>query len=383
MSPYSWWKTYAFALGGYWFNPYMPFGGSSCTSLAQRQSDAIRLAAKVVNVQAELLPMLDDFLIVVPRRRGEAREQNLERGKIEGAKFDNLLNDLNLPKAPEKDQSQAFTTIWYGLEYNSNQQYYGIPEKKWKKIATFVADKFLENDRVTIKDKIDAADLLSVIGKFHHITLVWTRGRPSLYFLWRLFYTASFSDIDQGILHPKKQSLKVSAEARRSIQFWCERLEKTPPPRRKMVRCTSIPKAVIVDILKIKSSPKTKNTILIRMPSAEWWRPERLLDHDYRRLNRSSTTEWIFIWLEALQDSIEAVDVPTSTEVIVVRTNIWQLHRAVERELYVKSDLGAHIAGTIHQLLSRKTGDSNEEKQDYAMELRSILVKGGSPHPLD
>ena len=31
LSPYSWWKTYTFALGSFWFNPYLPFGGSSCT----------------------------------------------------------------------------------------------------------------------------------------------------------------------------------------------------------------------------------------------------------------------------------------------------------------------------------------------------------------
>ena len=130
MSPYSWWKTYAFALGGYWFNPYMPFGGSSCTSLAQRQSDAIRLAAKAAKVEADLVPMLDDFLIVIPRNGEETKDQALERGETQGALFDNLLKDLNLPKAPEKDQPAAFTTIWYGLKYNSEHQWYGIPEKK-------------------------------------------------------------------------------------------------------------------------------------------------------------------------------------------------------------------------------------------------------------
>ena len=108
----------------------MPFGGSSCTSLAQRQSDAIRLAAKAAKVEAVLLPMLDDFLIVVPRNREETSNQALERGKAQGALFDNLLEDLNLPKAPEKDQPPAFTTIWYGLKYNSEQQWYGVPEKK-------------------------------------------------------------------------------------------------------------------------------------------------------------------------------------------------------------------------------------------------------------
>ena len=84
----------------------------------------------------------------------------------------------------------------------------------------FVADKFLEKDRVTVKNKVDAADLCSGLGKFHHATLVWTEGRPPLYFLWRLFYTASFSSRVPGKLQPYRQWLKVPAEARRAIRFW-------------------------------------------------------------------------------------------------------------------------------------------------------------------
>ena len=334
-------------------------------------------------MQADLLPMLDDFLIVVPRRIGETGEQILKRGEMEGEIFDNLLEALNLPKAPEKDQPPAFTTIWYGLEYNSNLQCYGIPEKKWKEVAMFVTEKLFTSDGVTMADKIDAADLLSIIGKFHHIALVWTEGRPLLYFLWRAFYTASFSPTDQGKLLPRKQSLKVSPEAKRAMEFWCKRLEETPPPRRRMLRCTSIPKAVIVDILRVKSNPRTKNTILVRMPTAEWWRPERLLEEEYRRITSNPTIESICIWLETLQDSLEVLEIPTATEVIVVRTNIWQLDAAVKRNLYVRSDLGAHIAGAIHQLLSRKSDDSNTEELDCPLELRSVLVKGGIPHPLN
>ena len=100
-----------------------------------------------------------------------------------------------------------------------------------------------------------------------------------------------------------------------------------------VITFTSIPNAVILDILKVKSSPKTKNTILVRMPSAEWWRPEGLLDDEYRRLNGNSTVKSVCIWLEVLQDSIKALDVPTATEVIVVRTNIWQLDEAVKNDL--------------------------------------------------
>ena len=77
-----------------------------------------------------MVPMLDDFLIVVPRKEGDSDELTIRRGKQEGLKFDSLLHDLNLPKAPEKDQQVAFTTIWYGLLFDSKNQVYGIPEKK-------------------------------------------------------------------------------------------------------------------------------------------------------------------------------------------------------------------------------------------------------------
>ena len=101
----------------------MPFGGSSCTSLAQRQSDAIRLVATVDldeatsncgggtqvslreilpirRVCSTLLPMLDDFLGVLPRRVGETDEEILLRAQEDVKRFDTLLENLRLPKAP-------------------------------------------------------------------------------------------------------------------------------------------------------------------------------------------------------------------------------------------------------------------------------------------
>ena len=77
-----------------------------------------------------MVPMLDDFLIVVPRKEGDSDEIITSRGEQVGQKFDALIDDLNLPKAPEKDQQAAFTTIWYGLLFDSKNQVYGIPEKK-------------------------------------------------------------------------------------------------------------------------------------------------------------------------------------------------------------------------------------------------------------
>ena len=111
LSPHTWWKTYGFASGAFWFNPYLPFGGSSCTSLAQRQSDAIRSIAKAIRIGADTVAMLDDFLGVVRREQDESDEAVIARGQQAVARFDSLLADLGLPIAPEKSQGLAFTTI--------------------------------------------------------------------------------------------------------------------------------------------------------------------------------------------------------------------------------------------------------------------------------
>lgn len=382
LSPYSWWKTYAYALGGYWFNPYMPFGGSSCTSLAQRQSDAIRVVAKVAHIEAELLPMLDDFLIVVPRKVGETAEENLKRANTQGGKFDDLLEELHLPKASEKDQEAAFTTIWYGIKFNSNQRSYSVPRKKWNEIGQFFVKKFLADDGITIRDSVDAADLLSGLGKMHHVVLVWPAGRPCLYFLWRLYYTATFSPMNPSKLQPRKQSLEVSPEAKSALEFWRIRLSETGPPERRMLCCSTRPNALTIDILKVKSSPKTRNTVLVRLPSCEWWRPQELLDDDYKRMQGDSPIESIGVWLEVLQDSIETLDIRSATEVIIVRTNVWKLDEAIRKDLYVRSTIGVQIANTIHQLL-RGSGQLGKMKQNYQVELASVLIRGGTPHPLN
>ena len=111
VNPYDWWKTYSVALGALWFNPYLPFGASSCTSIAQRQSDAIRAVAKVFGVRCQTVAMLDDFLLVLPREKGESDDDLLQRARDDVGRFDELLSSLNLPKVPKKDQPPNFSTI--------------------------------------------------------------------------------------------------------------------------------------------------------------------------------------------------------------------------------------------------------------------------------
>ena len=62
-------------------------------------------------MKANSVAILDDFLLVCRRRRTDTDESVLARGRRQARKFDKLLTALHLPKAQEKDQQAAFSTI--------------------------------------------------------------------------------------------------------------------------------------------------------------------------------------------------------------------------------------------------------------------------------
>ena len=59
--------------------------------------------------------ILDDFLMVVPRRARDSDETVLQQARTEANTFDALLDKLGLPKVKEKDQEPALTTTWFGF----------------------------------------------------------------------------------------------------------------------------------------------------------------------------------------------------------------------------------------------------------------------------
>ena len=97
------------------------------------------------------------------------------------------------------------------------------------------------------------------------------------------------------------------------------------------------------------------------------------------------TSERICVWLETLLEGLEVMDVPHETEAIIVRTNIYKLAEAIDRDLYVKSEKGAQISQRIHTHLEELSRTLNQKtKQEVCpIELRCVLVKGGTPHPLN
>ena len=96
------------------------------------------------------------------------------------------------------------------------------------------------------------------------------------------------------------------------------------------------------------------------------------------------TCERICVWLETLLEGLEVMDVPTKTEAIIVRTNIYKLAEAIDRDLYVKSEKGMQLSRRIHTHLEElRRSLFLGTNQVCPIELRSVLVKGGTPHPLN
>ena len=365
LNPYSWWKTYTFALGSFWFNPYLPFGGSSCTSIAQRQSDAVISVARVYGVNANIIVMLDDFLLVVPRRRSETDSAILQRGQDEGRKFDQLLAQLNLPKAPAKDQDAAFSTVWCGVEFFSKTRLVGIPKTKWEALRHWMDTniKLAHDKRAPC---IAAGTLQTALGKLCHAMLIWPAGRPCLYFLWRLFYTAAFRDRTRSKLQIASQPLKLTDDCITALTIWKERLLRAAPQRR-IIPCNRKVPCTWVMLLRYRVTlHPLEFRVFIATPSVCWSVAEP--KKQGKDKSRGLHLYWMSLLLEVLQvlDTLE-----TATELILVRTNIRWLVTTLEADCYIRSAKGAWLATTLHDTLKSISGTSVEP---IPMELKAVYL---------
>ena len=146
-----------------------------------------------------------------------------------------------------------------------------------------------------------------------------------------------------------------------------------------MLKCTESYEVEIIDIIRAKSYPKNFNILCLRVPSVHWRRPEKSLSELDGKNNQEGTTN-IVIWLEALHELLEVLDVRTIAKCIVVRTNIYQLAEAIKKDLYVKDAMGARVAQMIHERLAEFGKYSGSR---HPLELRVVFIPGGTPHPLD
>ena len=178
--------------------------------------------------------MLDDFLIVSPRKTADTDDVTLERGRSEGALFDSLLKELNLPLAIEKSQPAAFSTVWCGVEYFSKTGKFGVPKKKWKKLRAFFETNMLDMEGV-VTGKVEAGVLQTLLGKFSHIMIIWRAGRPCLLYLRKLMMTASFRSRQRGKLSDIHQEMIFDPDCLAALDRWCTIIQADSPPMRRML----------------------------------------------------------------------------------------------------------------------------------------------------
>ena len=212
----------------------------------------------------------------------------------------------------------------------------------------FIENKFM-TDEGTVKAHIEAADLLSGLGKLHHMTQVLTAGRPGLYPLWVLFSRATFSSRQKLELSPKKQML-VTQEAARSIEYGHKATARDIPPKRTILPCSRAFEFVTLDICLIKESPRTERPLWVQVPSA-WWRRPMALMGNIGKPTDDSPPEAICIFMEVLQEDVEVMDIPDDAKAIIDRTNITKLANSIDKNLYVKSLQAAKISALIHKHL--------------------------------
>ena len=372
LNPYTWWKTYTFALGSYWFNPYLPFGGSSCTSIAQRQSDAIRAVMVASGVQALTVAMLDDFLIVCPRTSKDSDESVLQRGEAEGAAFDRELKMLGLPKAVSKDQAASFTTIWCGIKYHSKETAISVPAKKWTKFKVFLRPNLID-ETGEMRCSVKAGTLRTMLGKMCHMTRVWAGGRPSLYPLWRLLFTAKFIERAKLNLVDKQEELTLNEDCTFALNSWLEKISSAETPIRRILPCNRRVRATWVALLRFNClEDKRRHGVFVGTPETSWCVDE--WDHRSKRKNLSLC--WLSLLLDAVGLVVEA-GIEDNVDVILVRTNIRKMITMLDADLYLRSTEGMRIACKIHDELAHTTRSPSEEPTTLSgpIEIRGVLLE--------
>ena len=319
--------------------------------------------AKAVGVDANIVAMLDDFLLVVPRKSTDTDISALKNGERNGKKFDKLLAQLNLPKAPNKDQNAAFSTIWCGKVYFSKKRLIGIPKPKWAALRKWV-DTTFPLEQADGPPLIEAGALQSALGKFCHAMITWPAGRPCLYHLWRLLFTASFSNKDRAKLSMPHQTLELTPDCIGAITRWKQRLAEAAPLRR-IIPCNLKVPATWVTILRYTSTlPQQKFNNFIATPSVSWWVEEP------RSTPRKDSliVSWMSLLLEALQVLDPSEGEP---ELIIVRTNIKLLAKTIESDCYVRSIEGARIASQVQDVLRYPKTPSGRQ---IPIELQVVLL---------
>ena len=153
--------------GHYYYDKCLPQGGASSCHIFELFSTAIQSTFLKLNPTAQMVHMLDDFLIMAPNKL--QCQQHLDA-------FLKLTADIGIPMSPEKTTSPSNIITFLGIEINTTTRTAQLPQDKLDQYATSI-------DETLKLKKIRRNDLESLIGKLNFATAVV----PAKPFLRRLY----------------------------------------------------------------------------------------------------------------------------------------------------------------------------------------------------
>ena len=217
-----------------------------------------------------------------------------------------------------------------------------------------------------------AGTLRTMLGKMCHMTRVWAGGRPSLYPLWRLLFTAKFLERDKLNLVDKQENLVLNEDCTFAVSLWLTKVSREGTSKRRMLPCNRRMQATWVTLLRFTClEDKRRHGVFVGTPEVSWCADE--WDHDSNRKNLPIC--WLSLLLEAV--SLVMEDSPANgLDVILVKTNIRKMKAMLAVNLYLRSTEGMEIACNIHDKLTHTVESPGGEPSSLACptEIRGVLL---------
>ena len=187
-----------------------------------------------------------------------------------------------------------------------------------------------------VRGAITAGTLRTMLGKICHMTRVWASGRPSLYPLWRLLFTAKFVERDKLTLVDKQKNLVFNGDCTFAVTLWLMKISREGTPMRRILPCNRRMKAAWVTLLLFTClTDKRRDGVFVGTLEVSWCADK--WDHE------NNKKDLPICWLSHLLEAVGLVMEDSSAagiDVILVRKNIRKMKTVLETNLYLRSTEG-------------------------------------------
>ena len=168
-----------------------------------------------------LLGMLDDFLGITYRRKGESDIELLRRGQSAAYEFDAELLKMGISKQAAKDSPTSFEIEWLGMHFDTKANTIRIPEDKVTNTVLFYRKEILE-DSGGFKKVVQSRTLEELIGVLCHFSQCWSLGKT---LLWPLYIALSeYLGTWEGKPKVLAAPICLNDDCKKSLSEWYERL---------------------------------------------------------------------------------------------------------------------------------------------------------------